>query len=381
MQKTKFQKQLLAWYAKHGRPLPWRASHDPYSIWISEIMLQQTTVTAVIPYFERFMAKFPSVQALASAPEEEVLKLWEGLGYYSRARNLHQSARVLMERYHGVFPQSVEQLLELPGIGRYTAGAISSFAFRQPAPIVEANTQRLYARILGYDGELKNAAGQKVLWGFAETIVAGKKPDLINQALMELGSLVCKPIDPLCDQCPIQQHCRAFQEARQAEIPRALARPVITPLIDATLLIEFQGELFLRQREKPERWAGLWDFPRYTLFDPEKANEDFQKENDISTSALALSLKARVQEQLAVHPGEVTEFSRLTHGVTRYRITLHAFCCDLSDGVASRQSKALYEQLKSHGGWFGCELLDSLAMPVTTRKLVKQWQKLKNMMR
>lgn len=344
-------------------------------------MLQQTTVTAVIPYFERFMAKFPSVQALANAPEEEVLKLWEGLGYYSRARNLHKSARELMERHHGVFPQSVEQLLELPGIGRYTAGAISSFAFRQPAPIVEANTQRLYARILGYDGDLKNAAGQKALWGFAELIVAGKEPDLINQALMELGSLVCKPIDPLCDQCPVQQHCRAFQESRQAEIPRAQARPVITPLVDATLLIEFQGELFLRQREQPERWAGLWDFPRYTLFDPENTSDEFKGEQATSINALALALKARVQEQLAVLPGEVTEFSRLTHGVTRYRITLHAFSCDLSNGVTSRQSHALYEQLKSHGGWFGCESLDSLAMPVTTRKLVKQWQKIMKMTR
>lgn len=370
MDRRKFQKQLLDWYEAHGRPLPWRQSHDPYSIWISEIMLQQTTVAAVIPYFERFMARFPTVQALASAPEADVLKHWEGLGYYSRARNLHKAAQLLVERHGGAFPRDVEQLLALPGIGRYTAGAIASFAFDLPAPIVEANTQRLYARLTGYDGELKSAAGQKVLWGFAEEIVDCKTPGLINQAVMELGSLVCRPLNPACDNCPVAAHCVAYRESRQHEIPRAGARLVITPQSDTTLLLEHEGKLFLRQREKPERWAGLWDFPRYTL--PEEVVGKGE-------AAYSLELASYVREQLGWTPPRPTMFSRLTHGVTRYRITLHAYWCELAPGVSKAKTSAAIAQLGSQGKWYSTTELDALAVPVTTRKLIHQWQKLKKM--
>ena len=166
---SSFRRKLLNWYARHARDLPWRRTTDPYHIWISEIMLQQTTVTAVIPYFERFLARFPSVSDLADAPEIDVLRLWEGLGYYSRARNMHRTAKAVIERHSGIFPQDLPSLQALPGIGRYTAGAIASFAFDLRAPIVEANTLRLYCRLLGYDGDPRSKEGQEILWSFAES--------------------------------------------------------------------------------------------------------------------------------------------------------------------------------------------------------------------
>ncbi len=167
----KFQSAALKWYDRNGRKLPWRSTADPYRIWLSEIMLQQTTVAAVVPYFERFLAAFPSVNDLAAADVDRVLRLWEGLGYYSRARNLHKAAQQICERHAGSFPADVESLNALPGVGRYTAGAIASFAFNLPAPIVEANTERLYARILGLPVDVKSSAGQKSLWSFASRIV------------------------------------------------------------------------------------------------------------------------------------------------------------------------------------------------------------------
>src|SRR5580704_2948280 len=173
----RFRRALAAWYGRHARPLPWRNTNDPYRIWISEIMLQQTTVVAVVPYFERFLKRFPTLALLAAAKEEEVLRLWEGLGYYSRARNIHKTARRIVSEHDGGFPDSVEALRELPGIGRYTAGAIASFAFQRPAPILEANTLRLYSRLLGFRGDPRSAAGQKLLWDFATQIVPRTRPD------------------------------------------------------------------------------------------------------------------------------------------------------------------------------------------------------------
>ena len=168
---AQFRRGLIAWYPRNARPLPWRKSADPYRIWISEIMLQQTTVAAVVPYFERFLARFPTLAALAQANEQDVLRLWEGLGYYSRARNIHKTARVIVRELGGLFPDEVARLAELPGIGRYTAGAIASFAFDRRAPIVEANTLRLYCRLLGFRGDPRSAAGQKLLWEFAGLIL------------------------------------------------------------------------------------------------------------------------------------------------------------------------------------------------------------------
>ncbi len=183
-------------------------------------MLQQTTVAAVVPYFERFLSRFPTVAQLAAAPEEEVLRLWEGLGYYSRARNIHRTARRLIEEFGGQFPREVDVLMTLPGIGRYTAGAIASFAFDQPAPIVEANTLRLYCRLMGYDEDPRATEGQRLLWSLAGQLVPQRSPGRFNQALMELGATLCRPADPDCQVCPLQSWCVATRQGTQGEIPR-----------------------------------------------------------------------------------------------------------------------------------------------------------------
>ena len=224
---------LTRWYARNARDLPWRRTGDAYSIWISEIMLQQTTVATVIPYFERFLKSFPTIGKLARAAEDEVLRHWEGLGYYSRARNIHKTARQLAAEQGGRFPESVEELVQLPGIGRYTAGAIASFAFDVRAPIVEANTLRLYCRLLGYDGDPRSTAGQRLLWEFAERILPRSHAGRFNQALMELGGTLCTPSEPDCETCPVRSCCTAFAQGRQAEIPVRARRPEVTAVTEA----------------------------------------------------------------------------------------------------------------------------------------------------
>ena len=304
-----------------GRPLPWRLTDDAYRIWISEIMLQQTTVAAVIPYFERFVAAFPDVQSLAAASEPEVLKLWEGLGYYSRARNLRKAAGVIVAEHGSRFPSDVTKLQSLPGIGRYTAGAIASFAFDKPAPIVEANTERLYARLIAYDATLQNAAGKRALWQVAGELVPKSRPGRFNQAVMELGSQVCRIVDPLCHECPIATCCRAFAEGRVDEIPLAKTRAKITELTEAAIVVRRDDRYLLRQRMAAERWAGLWDFPRVELVDAAwlpSINGDRQP----VLPGMFGPIEAAASESLGVAITVQQWITEFTHGVTRYRIRL-----------------------------------------------------------
>ncbi|MGI9427831.1 MAG: A/G-specific adenine glycosylase, partial [Bythopirellula sp.] len=209
--KQTLRRRLLTWYSKHARDLPWRKSNNPYRVWVSEVMLQQTQVETVKPYFQRFMKAFPTVRKLALADEQHVLRLWEGLGYYRRARGLHAAARKIVSEHRGRFPRDVETLQTLPGIGRYTAGAIVSIAYDQRAPILEANTIRLLARLIGYRDDPTKTAGQKLLWQTAEEVLPRKDIARFNQALMELGSLVCKPANPICPECPLESLCIAHR--------------------------------------------------------------------------------------------------------------------------------------------------------------------------
>ncbi|NNJ27814.1 A/G-specific adenine glycosylase [Alienimonas chondri] len=333
-----FRAALLDWYAAHGRDLPWRRTRDPYPIWVSEVMLQQTTVAAVVPYWERFLEAFPTVEALAAAPESAVLRLWEGLGYYSRARNLHAAAKAVVER--GEWPRSVEGLRDLPGVGRYTAGAVASFAFGLPAPIVEANTLRLYARLLAYRGDPRSSAGQAALWDFAERILppspsesgesgSGVDPGLVNQAVMELGGTVCTVKEPRCGECPVSDWCGAFTTGLQSEIPLPKARPKITEVTEATVAVRrADGAVLVRQRDADERWAGLWDFPRFeppseltTNVPTLDARQPALPLGDGDTPLLAW-LSTAVQEQTGVRCEVGAGLLEIRHGVTRYRIRL-----------------------------------------------------------
>ncbi|WP_010585017.1 A/G-specific adenine glycosylase [Schlesneria paludicola] len=341
-----FRRQLMAWYSVRARDLPWRRTADAYRIWISEIMLQQTTVAAVIPYFERFLTRFPSVEDLAAAEEADVLRLWEGLGYYSRARNLRRAAQVIVEQYAGRFPADVAELQSLPGIGRYTAGAIASFAFDLRAPIVEANTLRLYCRLLGYEGDPRAREGSELLWQFAEAILPRKNPGLLNQALMELGATVCIPRNPQCDTCPVQRYCAAFRENRQESIPRPKTRTKITDITEVSIAIQQGPQFLLRRRTEKERWAGLWDFVRFEIDPGDPSNLiDFMVETVRTKTGLSIELGPQIVE--------------LKHGVTRYRITLRCF-------VAHRVKGRLLA--REEWKWVAPESFHEFPLSVTARE-------------
>ncbi|MBD3676634.1 MAG: A/G-specific adenine glycosylase [Planctomycetaceae bacterium] len=354
-------RRLKSWYRKNGRELPWRNLDDPYRVWISEIMLQQTTVTTVIPYYERFFQRFPNVRALAAADQQEVLALWEGLGYYSRARNLHKAAGLIVEEHAGEFPTSAHELQKLPGIGRYTAGAIASFAMGQSAPIVEANTLRLYARLLGMRGDPRSTAGQRELWEFAEAVLPKRNAGDVNQALMDLGSLVCTPTEPDCPHCPLLNDCRAAELKLQHEIPKAKQKTKITALQDICVAVMDGRKVLLRQRQPDERWAGLWDFPRWTTENPLPT----MSKNLLPPPSLEQSILAELHERTGyrVNQGPLAEV--IKHSVTRYRIELFCFT---AEKISGRKTKG--EPLV----WVSLDDLDDRPLSKTGRQFARTLQ-------
>ena len=253
---------LLLWYDREAADLPWRRRRDPYAIWLAEIMLQQTQVETVIPYYERFLRHCPDLPALAAAQLDEVLKLWEGLGYYSRARNLHRTARILVAQHNACFPRTAAELQQLPGIGRYTAGAIASIAFDEAAPVLDGNVMRVFARLLDLDEDITRAATQRRLWALAQQWLPQTRPGAWNQALMELGRRICRPRQPDCPRCPLQAQCLARARSSQAQRPRRRPRAE-RPHYDvvAALLRNAQGELLLQRRPPDGLLGGLWTFP------------------------------------------------------------------------------------------------------------------------
>jgi A/G-specific adenine glycosylase len=254
-------RRLAAWYARAKRDLPWRRSRDPYRVWVSEVMLQQTQVERVKEFFIRFMTRFPRVQDLAVASEQAVLKHWEGLGYYRRARQLHAAAKAVVADHDGEFPRTVAGLLGLPGIGRYTAGAIASIAMDIPAPIVEANSRRVIARLAGHD-EPVGGAGDEPIWELAATLVPRRGAGTFNQALMDLGAMICTPSRPLCDRCPVAASCGARREGRVDEIPVIAAARATKRIREIAVVVRHGDRVLVAQRGKGEWWEGLWDFPR-----------------------------------------------------------------------------------------------------------------------
>ncbi|AMV70917.1 A/G-specific adenine glycosylase [Desulfuromonas carbonis] len=252
---------LLAWYGKAGRDLPWRNTRDPYRVWLSEIMLQQTGVAAVIPYFEKFLARFPDLEALATAPVEEVIELWAGLGYYSRARNLHATAREVVAGYAGSFPQTLEALTALPGIGRSTAGAILSIAFDVPAPILDGNVRRVLCRLFAWQEDPRSSAAERQLWRWAEALTPLDRPHDYAQAIMDLGATLCTPTAPACERCPLENLCQGRALGIAAELPRRQNRQKVPTRIQVALLLDCDGSFLVRRRPLAGMLAGLWEFP------------------------------------------------------------------------------------------------------------------------
>ena len=357
----KLRRSLKSWSTKRARDLPWRNIGDPYRVWISEIMLQQTTVATVIPYFERFTKRFPTIHELASAEQDEVLRHWEGLGYYSRARNIHKTARLLVEQSDGVFPQTTDELTSLPGIGRYTAGAIMSFAFDRPGAIVEANTLRLYSRLLCLEENPRASHGQKVLWTFAGHLLPDRNIGPFNQSLMDLGATVCTPNQPACPECPLLPHCRAAHTGRQHEIPIAAQKPEITQVIEASIAIQHADRFLLRRYPEGQRWAGLWDFVRFPL----GSAESLVPENGLKANkAVSRRLVSHLEQSVLDSTGAAIQLDRflkeLRHSVTRYRISLLCF-------LASTESAVPAPSENLH--WVPAAKLDDYPLSTTGRKL------------
>lgn len=344
--KQRFRRGLLRWFARSARDLPWRPSPGIYETWVSEIMLQQTQVATVVPYFQRFVTRFPTVEALARADEQDVLRLWEGLGYYRRARQLHAAARRVMTHFEGHIPTTVEQLQSLPGIGRYTAGAILSIALDQPQPILEANTTRVLSRILAMEDDPTRSFGRNRLWSFAESLLPRRRAGDFNQALMELGSSLCTPRDPACLHCPVVALCEARQRGLQEQIPRRQERPAYEARREAAVVIRHHERVLVRQCGATERWAGLWDFPRFPV--------------DASRGR-------SLPEQLVKHVAQLTgvtispgrRIATIKHTVTRFRITLlcHEAICTVAPSPGAGQR------------WVRTDELAELPLSVTGRKI------------
>jgi A/G-specific adenine glycosylase len=350
---SRLRRLTVKWYSEKGRDLPWRQTSDPYAIWVSEIMLQQTQVATVIPYYHRFLQSFPTVDALANAPLDDLYHHWSGLGYYRRARQMHGAAKVICENHNGAFPTDYKSVLELPGVGRYTAGAILSFSLDQRLPIVEANTQRLYARLLHLKLDTASREGQAQLWSFAELVLPKRKGSgRINQALMEIGSQVCLPKNPLCFKCPLNSLCPTFGSGSQAAIPVPKKPKEFTELRETALVIhDKMGRILMRRCSANERWSGLWDFPRFDV-------------TDFKTEALAV---ADVASQFALRFGKQVRIGHriheLKHAVTRYRITLKSYEAEIDVSDCSTWNSDVETT------WANPTELSSLALSSSGKKL------------
>jgi A/G-specific adenine glycosylase len=349
---------LLDWIATGRRDLPWRLTRAPYAVWISEIMLQQTQVASVTPYFERWMIRFPSVRALAEAPLDDVLKAWEGLGYYARARNLHAAAREIVAQHGGEVPADRKALLHLPGIGRYTAGAILSLAFGRSEPILDGNVRRVLCRVDDIADEPKAPATERWLWARAEVLVkaapTGKAGDL-NEALMELGALVCTPGKPDCAACPLAQWCLAHARGVETARPVKAARKQ-TPHCDVTAaLIQDPGGCFLIVRRPTKGLlGGLWGFPGSAAGDCDA--------QETGPDALATCLADALGEMLGIQVEVGEALPTIRHAYTHFRITLHPFLCRVESG----EPQALgYPDVR----WVPAAELASYPFPVTDRKI------------
>lgn len=316
---TILRRRLLAWYKRQSRSLPWRQTSDPYRIWISEIMLQQTQVDTVIPYYQRFLEMFPDVGSLADASLAQVLKAWENLGYYSRARNLHAAARMIVDTYGGRIPDTPEEIKTLPGIGPYSAGAILSIAYGKPLPAVDGNVRRILSRIFAIRKPVDDVREQRNLFALAATLIPVRYPGDFNQALMDLGATLCRPKNPDCPRCPIAALCRARLAGLQTILPITRKAPAVPHRQAAAAVIQnSEGKLLIVQRPVSGLLASFWKLPGGFVCDAEEGK---------------VGLKSRVREELGISIRVGKKLSSVDHVYTHFRITLHAYDCRLLKGA------------------------------------------------
>ncbi len=351
---TDIREHLLDWFATHKRPLPWRDKYAPYEVLVSEVMLQQTQMERGVAYFQRWMQAFPDLESLAHADEDEVLRLWEGLGYYNRARNLQRTAKILLEQHQSGLPEDADALLALPGIGPYTVGAIRSLAFNQDVPAIDANVERVLSRVFDLDRPVKEPQTHARIVELANWLLPKGKARLFNEALMDLGAMVCSK-KPQCARCPLEGQC----ESRRLNI--AEERPVppksmqLIPLEVVTSVLVHQEHFFIQKRLPKGAWPGLWEFPGGRIEPGETPAQAAVREFDEETE-----FKIRTREFLGI----------IKHGYTKYRVRLHCFLCTLADAPAALPLPQLHAATEYR--WVPFTGLLDFAFPAGHRKLIDQ---------
>jgi A/G-specific adenine glycosylase len=352
-EKAHFREDLLDWYDDHKRQMPWRETDDPYAIWVSEIMLQQTRVDTVRAYYRRFLEAFPTVEDLATADRDEVLKLWEGLGYYSRARYLHEAAAQVVEEHDGQVPETMDAIRDLKGIGPYTAAAVLSIAYQKPHAVLDGNVARLLTRIYAVDDDSTSSTTKRHLRRLANELLNPERPADFNQAMMELGSTVCTPTSPDCDACPVSTVCRAHAEGEEERYPVTPdTKPVPHHDIAVALIFDDDGRLLIQRRPDEGQLAGLWEFP----------GGKYEEDTDDSMEA---ACRREIREELGVDVAIEEPFYTLKHAYTHFKITLHAFRCRIADGDPT----PLEDQPMT---WVTLDELEDYAFPRANGKLIEE---------
>jgi A/G-specific adenine glycosylase len=308
--RIRLRRKLLDWFDTSQRDLPWRKTKDPYAVWISEVMLQQTQVQTVIPYYSKFLKAFPSIAKLAEADPQDLLRVWAGLGYYSRARNLRQAAQKIMQAHGGQFPESYLEVLALPGVGRYTAGAVMSIAFDQPFAALDGNVTRVLARLFRLKGDPKSSSLQTLLWGLAQELVPRKSPGDFNQALMELGATVCSPRQPQCLVCPWRTECCARKEGIQELLPEKRKSILPEKSLRAVAVILRRGRILIVKRTNEKLLRDLWEFP----------GGEFENVENLSAA-----LVKKIWDDLGIRIQILSPLTTVKHSITKRQITLQAF--------------------------------------------------------
>lgn len=347
-------RDLVQWFLENQRDLPWRRDYSPYGVWVSEIMLQQTQVAAVVPYYLRWMKRFPDVPSLAAATEDEVLLYWEGLGYYSRARNLLKAARLVMERFGGRVPDTEADLRVLPGVGPYTASAVLSLAYNRDVPVVDGNVERVAARLLDLDVPAKSPEGRReVLRAATQWLVPGKAR-FYNQALMELGAVICTPAHPKCPACPVAVPCLALRRGTVENRPVRSPRPRWEELRVAVGVLRENGKIYIQKRPEGGLFADLWEFPGGKALEGETPRAALVRE---------------MEEELGVRVKIVDKIGVVRHAYTRFRVTLHAYRC-----VPDPPGQIVHPRACAAWKWVRPSELDRFAFPAANRRLIQALQ-------